>query len=267
MSRNQFIKSNAIKLGSDKFIDIVKQIDDPEFTQFKQDQETIEKARFDKRQIRNQKIKSLYNEMISGSGPTGSTQGSRSRKKAAANEFLGFKVQCVDQISATHHGPDSSINIGPSSSQQSSINVGRHDPGATGFKLLQVDVETRIKGHSQVDLKKKMKEDDAFMKRLNLRTSQSVRNGVLNPALKRSMVESVGYVSFNKARNMYPTQLHVEKKEDGIFEMCPHLKEFKKDERQLQRDHEKSNKENKGTNIRPVNSCYKSKTGVTYGLY
>ena len=66
---------------------------------------------------------------------------------------------------------------------------------------------------------------------------------------------------------MYPNVLHVDKKEDGIFEMCPHLKEFKKDERQLQRDHEKSNKENKGTSIRPVNTCYKSKTGVTYGLY
>ena len=69
------------------------------------------------------------------------------------------------------------------------------------------------------------------MKRLTLRTSQSLRNGIQNPALKRNKVESVGYVSFNKARNMFLCHLHVEKKEDGIFDMCPHLKEFKKDER------------------------------------
>ena len=53
----------------------------------------IEKARMEKRQERNSKIKSLYNEMVSSGGQAISNGANRYKKKgAAANDFLGFKV-------------------------------------------------------------------------------------------------------------------------------------------------------------------------------
>ena len=41
--------------------------------------------------MRNQKIKSLYNEMVTNSS-RGVSNGSRYKKKGANNDFLGFKV-------------------------------------------------------------------------------------------------------------------------------------------------------------------------------
>lgn len=38
------------------------------------------------------------------------------------------------------------------------------------------------------------------------------------PALFRNQRESLGYISFNRARNMYPNTLEFDKKVDGIFE-------------------------------------------------
>ena len=45
--------------------------------------------------------------MVAGSGPN-TSHGSKSKKKAAMNEFIGFKVDSYDQISTR---ADDSINI------------------------------------------------------------------------------------------------------------------------------------------------------------
>ena len=55
------------------------------------------------------------------------------------------------------------------------------------------------------------------------------------PAFKRNRQESVGMVSFNKARLMNPTKLHVDKGQDLVFELCPNLMDFKMDEAKLER--------------------------------
>jgi hypothetical protein len=55
------------------------------------------------------------------------------------------------------------------------------------------------------------------------------------PAFKRNRQESVGMVSFNKARIMNPTSLHVDKRQDLLFDLCPSLLDFKMDEAKLER--------------------------------
>lgn len=87
------------------------------------------------------------------------------------------------------------------------------------------------------------------------------------PALFRNRRESVGYVGFNRVRNMFPYAFHDDKKEKGLFDLRPELEEFKKFGKRMVRDSDKNNKENKGTNVRPCNSNYKTKKGETYGLY
>ena len=68
---------------------------------------------------------------------------------------------------------------------------------------------------------KKIKEDEKMLQRLNLRTPLCLRNGMKNSSLKRNQIESVGMVSFNKVRNMYPIALNFEYKEDPIFDSYP----------------------------------------------
>jgi len=66
---------------------------------------------------------------------------------------------------------------------------------------------------------------------------------------------------------MFPYAFHDDKKEKGLFDLRPELEEFKKFGKRMVRDSDKNNKENKGTNVRPCNSNYKTEKGETYGLY
>lgn len=78
-------------------MDIVKQIDDPAYSAFKADKEMIEKAKYEQRKIRKDKIANLYTEIASGGKP-----GSRNKKRGSTNDFakeVRFVVLQEDQIS------------------------------------------------------------------------------------------------------------------------------------------------------------------------
>ena len=77
--------------------------------------------------------------------------------------------------------------------------------------------------------------EDELIDSLPLKTTKSVRNGMQKPSLGRHGIESLGMVSFNMTRNMYPTRLDHDKEVDPMFRQYPHLKEFKCDEAKLEK--------------------------------
>lgn len=50
-------------------------------------------------------------------------------------------------------------------------------------------------------------DDDILEQTLSLKTPQQIRNGMTKPAFKRNGTESLGMVSFNVARKMFPETL------------------------------------------------------------
>ena len=53
------------------------------------------------------------------------------------------------------------------------------------------------------------------------------------PAMRRHGIESLGMITFNQTRGMYPTKLEHEIPIDPVFQTCPQLLEFKCDEGKL----------------------------------
>jgi len=86
------------------------------------------------------------------------------------------------------------------------------------------------------------------------------------PAFSRKKNESLGMTAFNHTRNLYSLHLNVEKQHDPMFELCPHLLQFKRQKRDKKLMDMMSNVNDIGPS-KPVNFAYKDKSGNTYGLY
>lgn len=71
------------------------------------------------------------------------------------------------------------------------------------------------------------------------KTIHSIQNGMKKPAFCRHRMESLGIVSFNKTRKMFPLRLQSEKQLDLMFEFCPHLLQFKRSDAQPDKNTQK----------------------------
>jgi hypothetical protein len=98
---------------------------------------------------------------------------------------------------------------------------------------------------------------------VDLQSEKFLHNGMKKAALGRSQRESLGISSYNRTRFMYPVDLSSEQKLDPIFEQQPHLTEFRKSHNRATINQKKG----ADSQARPVNKCYRDKSGVTYGLF
>ena len=73
----------------------------------------------------------------------------------------------------------------------------------------------------------------------DFKTIHSIQNGMKKPAFCRHRMESLGIVSFNKTRKMFPLRLQSEKQLDLMFEFCPHLLQFKRSDAQPDKNAQK----------------------------
>ena len=74
-------------------------------------------------------------------------------------------------------------------------------------------------------------------------------------------------ISFDRIRSMYPSNLNREWEPPKYLNQCPHLLQFVRPQSRIDKNALQEYENTNNQKSEPILSCYKSKRGVTYGLF